>query len=130
MVNNGLQDVFIIYDEIAKSYKVLYAKQENSMMAHIIPIASNIDDVSVAAMIKKAFNCGQDAGYKEAKKEYEPQKVLRVRDPRDKVDETYMCSSCKTELRPFIKYCPICGGLITKTISEIVDKHVDEEVNV
>lgn len=130
MVSNGLQDVFIIYDENAKSYKVLYAKQENSMMAHIIPIESNIDDVSIAIMIKKAFNIGQDEGYKEAKKEYEIKKVFRVRDSLDKIDETYMCSSCKTELRPIIKYCPMCGGLIYKTITDIVDKQADEEVNV
>lgn len=104
-------DVFIIYDEDTNSYKVLYIKQETSMMSNFIPIESKIDDVFAAVMIKNAFIFGQSEGYKEARKKYKP-KIVRV------VDEEYgdnyisICSSCKNELSDKFKYCPYCGGHI------------------
>lgn len=108
---NGIQDVFIIYDEDTNSYKVLGIKEETGMMSSFIPIESKIDDVSAAVMIKNAFTFGQSEGYKEARKKYKP-KIVRVVDEEYGDDYISVCSSCKNELSDKFKYCPYCGGHI------------------
>lgn len=102
-------DVFIIYHEDTNSYKVLYIKQETSIMSNFIPIESKIDDVFAAVMIKNAFTFGQSEGYKEAGKKYKP-KVVRAIEEDD--DFAPICSSCKNELSNKFEYCPYCGGHI------------------